>query len=76
MKRRTTKRNASASKVWTAIGALLLAAAFMAALNYGLAKQEKVDCYKWQNYEKNYALFEADADTVQHCAALGIEIKN
>ena len=76
MRKRKPTRNASAEKVWQVIAGLLLFAAFLFALNTGLKKQEKIDCYKWQNYEANYSLFEASPETVERCSALGVEIKN
>jgi hypothetical protein len=76
MKKRKATRNASAEKVWQVLAGLLLLAALVFAFNTGLKRQEKVDCYKWQNYEKNYSLFEASPETVERCSALGVEIKN
>ena len=81
MRKRKPTRNASAETVWQVIAGLLLFAALIFAalifaLNTGLKKQEKIDCYKWQNYEANYSLFEASPETVERCSALGVEIKN
>lgn len=76
MRKRKPTRNASAETVWQVIAGLLLFAALIFALNTGLKKQEKIDCYKWQNYEANYSLFEASPETVELCSALGVEIKN
>lgn len=72
MKNYKTKKES----VWPAIIlAAIMLAALTAAFNYGLKKQEKIDCEKWQRYEKQYSLFEASPDTAEHCAALGIKIK-
>lgn len=76
MRKRKPTRNASAETVWQVIAGLLLFVALFFALNTGLKKQEKIDCYKWQNYEANYSLFEASPETVERCSALGVEIKN
>lgn len=35
---------------------------------------ERVTCYKWQEYEKMYTLYETHPDTVQRCLVLGVDV--
>ena len=37
-------------------------------------RMEVRDCYKWQNYEKLYTLYETNPDTAQRCIMLGIDV--
>ena len=43
-------------------------------LKIGLQKQEVVECYKYQDYEKSYANFQLNDEQIDRCLALGVEI--
>ena len=43
-------------------------------LKIGLQKQELVDCYKYQDYEKTYSDFQLQDEQIDRCLALGVEI--
>lgn len=45
------------------------------ALLMGMTKQDKVWCYKWQKYEKEFEQFEASEEEADVCESLGIKIK-
>jgi len=68
--------NDLSSKIFGGFVLVLIFVVFILALKVGLAKQAKVDCYKWQSYEKNYSLFEPSKEMLDQCNTLGIDIKN
>lgn len=47
---------------------------FTACAVEAVDKTEKVDCYTYQRYERDYPLFDASTDTIKRCAELGINI--
>jgi hypothetical protein len=70
------KRTATARKVWQIIGLILMAVALVFSLKVGLDRQERVDCLKWQSWDKKYRLFEPSADMLAQCGAIGVDLKN
>lgn len=37
-------------------------------------RMELADCYKWQDYERDYALYETHPDTAKRCLELGVNV--
>ena len=48
---------------------------FVWILPISLDKQAKMDCYKWQSYEREYPLFELSKGDADYCESVGITIK-
>lgn len=62
-------------KAFSIIILVIVSAVLLWAVKIGAEKQVAVDCYKWQEYEQNFALFELEADLVAMCADKGIIVK-
>lgn len=43
-------------------------------VDHAFDKIERATCYKWQDYEKHYPLYETHPDTVHRCLALGVDV--
>lgn len=59
------------------VSALLVSVLFIAfvfALGYGLDKQERVDCYKWQEYAQELVGFYLTSSQTEQCEHWGIKV--
>lgn len=63
-------------KSWiTIIGLIAIVGFFTWILNMGGNKQFVVDCETWQRYEREYVLFELEANLTALCELEGVQIK-
>jgi hypothetical protein len=59
------------------IGAVvvLFSIAFTVAFGIGLKRQDKIDCMKWQSWDKDFVLFEPSSQMSAHCSSIGVDLK-
>lgn len=66
------------SKILDFVGLVLMifvaSAVLIFTIEYAIDKQERGDCYKWQQYEAMYPRYETHPDTALRCSALGVDV--
>lgn len=61
----------------TIIGILMIViviATMIIIIPIGLKKQEVVDCYRYQKYEREFIDFQLKDEDIRRCESLGVEI--
>ena len=54
---------------------VIVVGALIWAINSGLKKQDKVDCYQWQGWEQQgYKGFQPSSSMIAQCNAYGINL--
>lgn len=63
----------SMSAKWLVLWAVF-AVAFFASVETALDKQETIDCYKAQQMEQDFPLYETSTSTAQMCKERGVDV--
>ena len=68
------KKKSFISEAWPIVATVIMLCGLFYAFIVGIAKQEEIDCYKWQRWEKEYRTFQISSDMVSQCGTLGINL--